>query len=156
MGGAQRCRHGPDFDLERVSDRAIVQVGPVAQEDDRALSFRKATYPELNGWKIGTAVLLLGLRNDGVAVFIGGAASAGARGVHDYPPDPGLERAIAAKTLNLLDRPRERLLHRLPAQIHAPGQRDRHASERTEPLPVERLQLGNLSRCLSSAHYLYD
>ena len=63
-------------------------------------------------------------------------------GVDDDPPDPRLERALAAEAAALPHRARECFLHRVAAELPVARDAGRDAAELRQPGAVERLELG--------------
>jgi len=128
----RRSADGAGADRERVGNRRVVEVGVVVQEDDLALSL---------GQQIEREHRCVPVRRGG-GRHRGRVPAAGiAGGVDDDPPDPGLEGAVAAVAAALAHRGRERLLHRVAAELPVAGDRRRDAAELRQPGSVQLLEL---------------
>ena len=57
------------------------------------------------------------------------------------PPDPALQRPLAAESILLPQRPGEGLLHRVVRPLEASANRSQAVSEGAEAVPVQKLEL---------------
>jgi hypothetical protein len=111
MGCAERRGDGADLDSERLGDRSVVEVGEVPQEDRFALPVGKRRNPDsdLEWIVLGAAVPVAAL--DVLGGRHKGRLECGAPSlVDDDPPDPSLERCIAAKGAAMANRRDEGVL----------------------------------------------
>lgn len=112
MRRCERRRDGADGDAEDAGDRAVVEVGVVAEKDDEALPLRQLRDErrerlELRRRRVDERVGI------GIDRQRPGVADDAARRVDDGAPEPRIEWAVTAERRTCADGARERIVHRL-------------------------------------------
>lgn len=155
MCRTQRRRHRPDLDTEGSRDRAVVEIGVVAEKDDQALPIRQRSYPHRNLRLSGPVAVPAPRPVDSRRLVPRQTTSPRRqRGIHHQPPHPRLQRPLMPERVLFAQRLREPFLHSVvPARLIA-NDRRRH----TQELPVAQPVCGLKLSCEkpSSAHHTDD
>src|SRR5579871_266556 len=118
MRRAQGRRDRPHLNAQRVRDRAVVEVGVVAQIDSQPLPLRQRGHPWANPGLVRLSIRRRNLGSLGSLAPRRSATASSQSSVHNDAPYPRLQRPLTAKRLLLTQRLREAVLHRIvPARL---------------------------------------
>jgi hypothetical protein len=108
MGLVEGRAHRPGLNVDRLGDLPVIELRVVAEEEHETLTLGECRdqRPQLVVSRLAVRDGDLVEHNSWRRLFTAGAP----RGVHDDPPDPGLEVTLAPEAGAAADRARERIL----------------------------------------------